>query len=136
MRVLRLKEVIFRVGFGRSTIYLRIRGGNFPAPIKLGKRSVGWLESVIDDWLLAREQTSSSLKSTGTIPKRAIGGLSEAMRPPTELLHITGAESQRLGALGAWIQQHYIMAVSYEDVASWCAKDCGRFKESLRAKLD
>lgn len=49
--ILRLPAVRARTGLSRSTIYLRISEGNFPRPIQLGVRAVGWLESEIDEWL-------------------------------------------------------------------------------------
>ena len=53
-RLIRLPEVISRVGLARSTIYLRINDGSFPAPVKLGARSVAWLESAVDEWISDR----------------------------------------------------------------------------------
>ena len=52
--ILRRKQVEARVGLRRSTLYQRISEGTFPAPIRLGARAVGWLESDISDWLNAR----------------------------------------------------------------------------------
>lgn len=52
--ILRRKELEARLGLSRSTIYLRISQGTFPAPINLGGRAVGWLESEIDAWLAAQ----------------------------------------------------------------------------------
>ena len=53
-RILRLPEVICRVGLRRASIYLHISKGSFPKPISLGARAVGWLESDIDGWIAAR----------------------------------------------------------------------------------
>ena len=50
-RILRLPAVKASTGLSRSTIYLRVAGGQFPKPIKLGPRAVGWLESDVDEWL-------------------------------------------------------------------------------------
>jgi prophage regulatory protein len=50
-RILRLPKVLERTGLSRSTIYFRISTGEFPAPIALGGRAVGWLESEVDKWL-------------------------------------------------------------------------------------
>ena len=49
--ILRLPVVKKRTGLSRSTIYLRISNNEFPAPISLGGRAVGWLESDINEWL-------------------------------------------------------------------------------------
>jgi prophage regulatory protein len=50
-RILRRRKVEGRTGKSRSSIYKGIQDGTFPAPIRLGPRSVGWLESDIDDWI-------------------------------------------------------------------------------------
>lgn len=52
MRIIRLKEVIESTGLARSTVYKFISDGVFPKPISLGDRSVGWLESEVQDWIL------------------------------------------------------------------------------------
>ena len=49
--ILRLPDVLNRTGLSRSTIYLLVSKGDFPAPISLGMRAVGWIESEINDWL-------------------------------------------------------------------------------------
>jgi prophage regulatory protein len=54
IRILRLPDVIERVGLKRASIYLHIAHGNFPKQITLGERAVGWIESEIDAWLAAR----------------------------------------------------------------------------------
>jgi len=46
-----------RTGLSRSTIYAKMAEGDFPRPIKLGKRAVGWLDSDIDEWLESRPIT-------------------------------------------------------------------------------
>ena len=53
-RVLRLKEVQHRTGLGRSTIYRWMDEGKFPKPVRLGARSVAWIEHEIDEWLMSR----------------------------------------------------------------------------------
>lgn len=53
-RVLRRREVERRIGIGRSTIYSWIAERRFPAPVKLGAKSVGWLAQEIDDWVRDR----------------------------------------------------------------------------------
>ena len=55
--VLRRKQVEARTGLSRSTIYDGMKEGIFPKSIQLGARSVGWIESEIDDWLAARVET-------------------------------------------------------------------------------
>lgn len=54
MRIIRLKEVMDLTGLSRSTIYKYIAEGQFPIPVPLGDRCVGWLESEVHDWILAK----------------------------------------------------------------------------------
>ncbi len=61
MRILRINEVCKKTGIGRSTIYRMMQQGEFPKPIKLGKKISGWLEEDIDQWL--REQAELSKAS-------------------------------------------------------------------------
>ena len=59
MKILRLPIVSEKTGLPRSTIYLYIKERRFPQPIRLGLRSVGWIEQEIDDWLLQRLESRS-----------------------------------------------------------------------------
>ena len=52
-KILRLPDVIDRVGFSRSTIYDFVSKGRFPVPVRIGVRAVGWLNSDIDAWINA-----------------------------------------------------------------------------------
>lgn len=55
-RILRLPKVLEVCGgVGRSTLYDWMKKGDFPKPIKLGVRAVGWPEAEIEDWLESRE---------------------------------------------------------------------------------
>lgn len=47
---LRLKQVLARVPICRSTLYAKIRAGEFPSPMKFGRLSF-WLKSDIDDFI-------------------------------------------------------------------------------------
>jgi prophage regulatory protein len=67
---MRLKLVIDSTGLARSTIYKYIAEGTFPKPVSLGDRCVGWVESEVHDWILARIEErdlieSSAVRSTG-----------------------------------------------------------------------
>jgi len=54
MRIMRLKEVTEKTGLAKSTIYNLISQGKFPKQIELGARSVGWVDTEIEEWLLAK----------------------------------------------------------------------------------
>ena len=46
-KIYRLPEVMSLTGLSRSSIYLRISKQEFPKPLKLGRRAVGWPEATI-----------------------------------------------------------------------------------------
>ena len=50
-KLIRLPEVINRTALSRSTIYCEIAAERFPSPIKIGLRSVAWIESEVADWI-------------------------------------------------------------------------------------
>ena len=54
LRYIRLPEVCTRVGLKRSTIYRLISLGRFPKHIKLSEHASAWIESEIDDFMIAR----------------------------------------------------------------------------------
>lgn len=53
-RLLRIDEVIGRVGIKTTSIYARIKTGDFPKGVSLGYRTVVWPESEIDAWVAAQ----------------------------------------------------------------------------------
>ena len=53
-RLLRFNEVIERTGKSRSAIYVLVNKGEFPTPVRLGAKSVAFVESEIEAWIEAR----------------------------------------------------------------------------------
>jgi len=58
-RLMRLPEVMHKVGLGRTSIYERIRMGSFPRPLQLGGNSVAWINKDIDAWIAEKIINSS-----------------------------------------------------------------------------
>lgn len=54
VQILRLPKVIECVGMRRSSIYAAVAAGTFPAPVKLGPRSVGWPSDQVERWIQER----------------------------------------------------------------------------------
>jgi prophage regulatory protein len=52
--ILRIQDVMARTALSRSTVYLKVSRGEFPALAKLGERAVGWSSADIDAWIAAR----------------------------------------------------------------------------------
>jgi prophage regulatory protein len=57
-RHIRRPEVQHLTGLGRSTIYSLIGKGEFPRPVKLTAKAVGWPESEIAKWLASRNKVA------------------------------------------------------------------------------
>ena len=53
-KILRLPDVLAYTGLRRSTLYRMMSEGHFPKSVKLGYRSVGWLESDEQEWIDSR----------------------------------------------------------------------------------
>ncbi|HEM8302866.1 helix-turn-helix transcriptional regulator [Providencia stuartii] len=61
IKILRLPAVLQQIGVARSTLYDWMNPHSprydptFPKQKRLGRQSVGWIESEINNWLLSRE---------------------------------------------------------------------------------
>lgn len=53
-RLIRLPEVMNRVGLGRSTIYRWMSEGKFPKPVQLGGHAVAWVEEEVECWIAGK----------------------------------------------------------------------------------
>ncbi|HHS9481920.1 hypothetical protein CF033_24170 [Klebsiella michiganensis] len=68
VKILRIREVVNKLGIARSTIYDWINpkspryDATFPKQRRLGMQSVGWLETELDAWLLDRQSVSPSIQ--------------------------------------------------------------------------
>ena len=53
-RVLRTHQVLELTNLTKGTLYRYVREDNFPAPIQLGPKLLGWFEDEVIAWLEAR----------------------------------------------------------------------------------
>ncbi|MCG9655172.1 helix-turn-helix transcriptional regulator [Vibrio vulnificus] len=65
MKVLRLKDVLNMTGLSRATIYAHMSQGKFPHSIALGKGSIGWLESEVQEWISTRVKQRDEYLGSG-----------------------------------------------------------------------
>ena len=52
------KDVLNVVGFARTTLWRRVKSGDFPQPVRLGgagSRAVGWRSGEVERWLAERQ---------------------------------------------------------------------------------
>lgn len=61
-RLLRLEEVKKVTGLSRSTLYAYIKTGDFPPPLQVGSRAVGWLENEITAWIGQKIESRGGVK--------------------------------------------------------------------------
>ena len=73
---LRLPKVKAVTGLSKSTLYELIRANSFPAPVRLGARTVAWVASEVNQW--AAERILSSRRpppnASKRMPQRALPG--------------------------------------------------------------
>ena len=60
-KIIRLPEVKQMTGLKRSTIYQKMKIGEFPTTIGLSIRSVGWIEDEVQAWIDQRINQSRNL---------------------------------------------------------------------------
>ena len=60
-RVIRLPEVLHLCGLSRSALYEMIPRNQFPRPVRIGARSVGWRHSEIQKWIETRPPATGFL---------------------------------------------------------------------------
>lgn len=52
--LIRLAEVKRRTGYSKAWLYRLISQNRFPKPVKIGTRSIAFVEGEIDDWISDR----------------------------------------------------------------------------------
>ncbi|AOR63648.1 helix-turn-helix transcriptional regulator [Pectobacterium brasiliense] len=60
--LIRLSGVMKKTGLRKSWIYLLMKQGEFPQTVKIGARSVAWVESEVNDWIAARISQRGEVK--------------------------------------------------------------------------
>ena len=72
-RFIRLNEVLSRTGYGRTTIYRKMKDGSFPRSVKLDgppkdpeafdSRAVAWIEDEVEQWIESRIEERDSVST-------------------------------------------------------------------------
>lgn len=63
-RILRFSNLVERgIVNSRPTLWRWLKAGDFPPPVKLGPKHIGWLESDIEVWLAARRRAAQAPKA-------------------------------------------------------------------------
>lgn len=53
-RLIRLPEVLIRTGYSKAWIYRLLKENRFPRSVKIGVRSIAFIESEVDEWINQR----------------------------------------------------------------------------------
>lgn len=62
--VIRMSRLKDKIGLSRSQIYELVKCGDFPKPISLGLRAVGWLGVEVDQWIQSKAHSRIENKKT------------------------------------------------------------------------
>lgn len=57
--LMRMPQVIKICGLKKSAIYLKIKTGDFPSPVRLGPKSVAWRSDEVERWVLSRPKVAT-----------------------------------------------------------------------------
>ena len=58
-KLIRLPEVLSRLGISKSQLYRMVKAGEFPESIQIGRNAVAWPASQVDDWIRNRPTAQS-----------------------------------------------------------------------------
>ena len=61
-KIHRLPSALDLTGLCRSSLYNALAAKDFPEPVKLGKRAVGWKESDLMAWVQSRQKRTTTQK--------------------------------------------------------------------------
>lgn len=70
-RLLRADDVCHLTGLGRSTLYAKVKAGEFPNAVQLHGACVAWRESEVDAWIAARPAATPTGKARATAARGA-----------------------------------------------------------------
>lgn len=57
--ILRKPRVLAAIGMGNTWLHEAVKRGDFPAPVKLGERAVGWVASDVAAWIESRTRKAA-----------------------------------------------------------------------------
>ena len=53
-KILKIRDVVLVTGMCKTLVYRKMKEGDFPKPVRLSERSVGWREEDVDEWIRTR----------------------------------------------------------------------------------
>jgi prophage regulatory protein len=55
-KIYRLPDVMAATGLCRSAVYAQLKEGQFPEPVRIGRRAIGWKETDLVEWVNTRSK--------------------------------------------------------------------------------
>jgi prophage regulatory protein len=124
-RFLKLPQVLERTQLGKTSLYQRMKDGDFPASVRLSENSVAWLESDVDAWVLkmaaqvdkgAASARSSQAPDLPAMKPQASPAAAPGVQAPA-LFDTHAAQAQRAGEC----LQHNPEGLTYDELKA-CAR--------------
>lgn len=50
-KLISIEEMMVLINRARPTLWKMVDRGDFPQPVKIGKRTIGWTEEAYDNWI-------------------------------------------------------------------------------------
>src|SRR4051794_2631400 len=69
-QLLRITKVQDRTGLSRASVWRLVRDASFPAPVRIGRRAVAWLDTEIDSWIANCVKARNTSSVWGSEPPR------------------------------------------------------------------
>ncbi len=79
LQIMRLPAVAAKLGLSKSTIERLRRLGEFPDPIRIAPRCIGWPEAAVDAWLRARSPEPDPEEQLNDTEKALVHAIAKAI---------------------------------------------------------
>ena len=79
-RIVRMPEITLRASLSRTTIWRKVRSGEFPAPVQLSSNAIGWHAHIFEQWLNTRRRVSYAPRQSG--PEPTVRDIPEPVKQP------------------------------------------------------
>lgn len=86
-RLVRLPEVRFLTGLGKSSIYEGVKAGTFPQAVRVTDYAVAWRKSEVDQWIASRpsaavEPTDKTVRTSTSSASRTAAKKTASRKSP------------------------------------------------------
>ena len=65
-KIARISPVLDATGLSKASLYRRVADGTFPAPVRIGPNSTGWICDEIDAWIASRPRAGGQASDDGS----------------------------------------------------------------------